>query len=787
MSGSGQLVLLTFIAFFFFSATVGAQVKLRPDELRASHVRKSIEDGVNFLVRMARTRQDNWDSINDWPGGGTGLVTLALLNCGVSPESNEISSALRHFSQTPSGAERSTYVVSLRVMCIVAAGESGKRYRRLLEEDVQWLVDQQLDNGGWSYSNRHGGGGDMSNSQFALLALHDARVAGVAIERRVWERADRYWRETLYDRSQGSFGYSGPTSTNGARTCAGISSLIIIRENLDRAADHLVGGRVVCCGDDPVDKQLQAAMQWLASNFRVNGNPRPGGMDNGKYYYLYGMERAGRLSGQRFFGTHDWYREGATELVSDQSKRLVGSWANPSGHLENMEEVASSLALLFLSKGLRPVLFGRYELPESGLGQLHPTGLHYMTRQVEQAWNIPLNWQTVDATKADVNDLRESPVLFISGRDEIRLNAQQKSELKRYIESGKFVFAEACQGDGCGDNVAFDRSFRELMAELFPESRLEPLGVDHPVWNAHFQIRQPDAGWPLLGLQACCRTSVVFCPRNLSGYWQLDRPGIFEDCPEAVQKQIGYCRQIGVNVAAYATNRVLEEKLDVNELGDSVVESLTGRALVFPKLRLGGGDDDAASAWGNIQDFVASESSLQIDREKRFVSPNLEQMSDYTMLFSHGRQRFNLGPEQREAIRQYIDNGGFLFVDTICSSPDFADAFRREMAQIFPDHSLQPIPPEHPLWNDSKFGFPLAKDRVELRHPDSQAANGYRAEMTVPKLEGIEIEGRMVVIFSPFDLSCAMENASASNCEGYKRDDAAKIATNVILYRMRAD
>ena len=38
-------------------------------------------------------------------------------------------------------------------------------------------------------------------------------------------------------------------------------------------------------------------------------------------YYLYGMERAGRLSGQRFFGDHDWYREVAEYLVAYQGRR----------------------------------------------------------------------------------------------------------------------------------------------------------------------------------------------------------------------------------------------------------------------------------------------------------------------------------------------------------------------------------------------------------------------------------------------------------------------------------
>ncbi len=74
-----------------------------------------------------------------------------------------------------------------------------------------------------------------------------------------------------------------------------------------------------------------------------------------KYYYLYGMERAGRLAGVRFFGPHDWYREGAEELVHDQNP-LSGFWR---GANQENELVATSFALLFLAKGAAPVLINK--------------------------------------------------------------------------------------------------------------------------------------------------------------------------------------------------------------------------------------------------------------------------------------------------------------------------------------------------------------------------------------------------------------------------------------------
>jgi hypothetical protein len=53
-----------------------------------------------------------------------------------------------------------------------------------------------------------------------------------------------------------------------------------------------------------------------------------------------------------------------------------------------------------------------------------------------------------------------------------------------------------------------------------------------------------------------------------------------------------------------------------------------------------------------------------------------------------------------------------------------------------------------------------------------------------PKLEGIRIGDRWAVIFSPYDLSCALEKQNSLECTGYDRDDAEKIALNVLLYSL---
>ena len=89
-------------------------------------------------------------------------------------------------------------------------------------------------------------------------------------------------------------------------------------------AQENADGTPKCCDrQTPSDRTLRRGVNWLSQHFLANHNP--GMRDEWLLYYLYGLERAGRLSGQRFFGKHDWYREGVRYLLQAQSPR-DGSW-----------------------------------------------------------------------------------------------------------------------------------------------------------------------------------------------------------------------------------------------------------------------------------------------------------------------------------------------------------------------------------------------------------------------------------------------------------------------------
>jgi hypothetical protein len=166
------------------------------------------------------------------------------------------------------------------------------------------------------------------------------------------------------------------------------------------------------------------------------------------------------------------------------------------------------------------------------------------------------------------------------------------------------------------------------------------------------------------------------------------------------------------------------------------------------------------------------------------ISPTQAELANYPFIFMHGRNKFSFTKEQRQALRDHLEYGGFIFADSICASPAFTDSFREEMQTIL-GNPLTPIDPRHDIWTNQRFGYRI--DRLTLRTKDPSAPGGFREEQRPPEFEGAEINGRLAVVFSPRDLSCALENTKHSQCTGYTREDAIKVGTNVLLYSLLSD
>ncbi len=788
-------------------------------------VRKVIESSKAFL-RRSQNKDGSWPNVA-LGGDPTALCALALLNAGEKLDSPTIQRALEYIRKRKLV---NTYAVSLELMVLCAA--EPRTDAAQIVQRAKWLVDLQIKTGNtagmWDYGKSRPGRGDNSNSQFALLGLYEAERAlkrlktPSPIPTSTWTLALEHWMRSQND--NGSWGYMDKGEDGyGSMTCAGIASIIIAAGQLQGSSATLAGDTVKCCAterDNEPARRVKRGLDWLGNGatFAANKGLRQGAY----YYYMYALERVGRMTARRFIGESDWYREGIKELLRRPNRQYVFEPGNVHG--EHDPHVATSFALLFLAKGNRPILIGK--LKYGGRGgedwNHHSSDALVLTQFVEEKWHRDLSWYVIDANVATADDYQQAPVIYINGsqglpfmRDPAQA-AKVGKALREYIDRGGFIYAEAC----CDNSAEFDRDFRAFMKgpvfENVGGNDFQDVLGDHEVWfyegqskemiermRALYGGRRSDGdGW-LEEIRRGCRTAVIYCSRPPkpqdpnavapSCYWEL-QAGIGRDgrLPDAVNANVAASLELGVNIMAYATGRKVKDKLKTLADEAAAPNVTSERAILDIRQAIYDGTWNAApGALKRIQRELQRQAGIPVPTDRREIEILDPKLSDHHLIFLHGRNSFKFSDKQREQLRQYVERGGTIMADAVCASPPFDQAFREEMQQIFKGRELKAIPADHKLFTEEAGGFDL-KDKVKLRLPsrigEPGAAPGQPprvAEHETPKLEGIAFEnGRYGVIYSKYDLSCSLEGQQSAKCPGYDSDDAAKIAVNIVLYSM---
>ncbi len=776
---------------------VNAQPK-KEDPL-AEKVRQSIRDGVKYLRDQGK--DGNWEtevSSKLFPGGWTALAVLALLNAIDEPLKDPVvMSGIRTLRELKAN---STYTVSLQTMVFAQAGQKEDKER--IQKNVDWLLETRMENG-WTYNRERMKGGvpDGSNTQYALLALHEGRRAGATVDPKVMKEI-----ETMYVRLQnkntGSWEYSSFEGLTGGRftmTTAGACGLLITGMNLEQEHKNLeADGSDKKCGKYDDNVPLARGLKWLGDRF-------PAKMESSRlmeqqlvppFYCLYGLERAGRLSGQRYLGDKDWYRIGCEFLVANQSKE--GYWkgtvlgTNVPG--EPWPVVATSFSLLFLSKGRTPVLWTKLawgEREERGWNNKHNDARNlteFASRELFK--NQPLAWQVFDvrghdATTKDsrlqlAEELLQSPIAFLSGHY-LKLDAKQTDVLREYMANGGFLFAEAC----CNDKE-FDRDFRKLMQDLYPGSELTPIPDGHPVWSARFPLVRGQP-FQLLGIQQGCKTVVVYSPQALAGYWEANTFETNDKDKDRGKKAF----QLGANVIAYATG--LEppkpKGYEIPIARDSKREHIERGYLKVAQLHYepknGSEWQPAPKAMRNLME-ECRKVGIDTVLETRAISPLDENVVDYRFLYAHGRNGIKVSPtEQLKTLRFHLEeNGGLLFADACCGSKEFDESFRKLIEALFPNTKLEPIPLSDDLFSKELNGVAITSVRCRREGPDGKTPDT-EFRTVAPALEGIKIKGRWVVIYSKYDIGCALEKHTSSDCKGHDYESAVLLGKAAVLYSLK--
>lgn len=159
--------------------------------------------------------------------------------------------------------------------------------------------------------------------------------------------------------------------------------------------------------------------------------------------------------------------------------------------------------------------------------------------------------------------------------------------------------------------------------------------------------------------------------------------------------------------------------------------------------------------------------------EKALGEVDLES-GNVPVLYRTGHTEFSFSDGERTRLRNYLLRGGMLIFDACCGQKAFADSARREIAAILPDQKLKPIPADHPIFNCYYQNAGIVRF-TPISGLSSPGPSG---------IEGVEVGCRLLIAFSPHDLSCGwdMHTHTISGNTYVESEDALKIGANYIAY-----
>jgi uncharacterized protein DUF4159/prenyltransferase/squalene oxidase-like repeat protein len=715
---------------------------LKSDVDLSTEIQTSVQKGVKVLL----SEQGANGSWVQHPGY-TALALLTLLKSGMDPARDECQKAAAFIA---SAELARTYDVALTALALDEVDR--RKYRPVIDGCVRYLQDKQLNNGMWDYRKHVSGqnvsqagqsavDGDHSNTQFALLGLIAAHKAGIAMHPGVLDRSRRHWE--MSQNSDGGWGYGssrGQSQSYGSMTAAGVASLFLLGNDLYSQTEK--------CGVYVENDRIGRGLEWLGHNWSVTMNPGAKGGLAEPYYFLYAVERIGVLTGLKYIGSHDWYREGAAFLVKDQ--RADGSWGRRLYGLSD-----TCFAVLFLAKGPAPILLSK--LRWEGKGLIHRQDARHWAEAAEPILRQRLSYQILDK-RAPVSDWLKAPLLFINGHTAPTFTPEERESLKTFIRQGGVLVAEAC----CS-SPDFDRGFRQEMAALYPEKRIVPLPSSHPIYTIRHQIR--DSKETFLQGFTGCRTSVFYSPRGFTCAVDLGNN----------TNDIGF--RLAVNAALYATgNQKLsdERQVEVKIAAETArqADAVQRGAFQIAQIKHDGDWNPDASVVPNILRHLKDNTRLRVSFARDAVPFSHAGLFDYSALFVTGHAGFTWAEEDVRNLRAYLKKGGFILAESCCGNSAFDRSFREFMRAVFPENKLSVLPLDHRVYTFGRDPKTIqVREIVRKENPD----------LAGPSLEGVTVDGTTVVFYSRFALGCSIEDHPCADCRGYTRAGAFDLVTRILL------
>ena len=371
----------------------------------------------------------------------------------------------------------------------------------------------------------------------------------------------------------------------------------------------------------------------------------------------------------------------------------------------------------------------------------------------------------------------ELPLLYITGWTPMpALSDDVLDKLRRYLFDGGTLVVHA----QCG-RPEFTESARRELNRLFPDRQLGPLDSDSPLFRSYFRISQMrvrennkplEMKTPYLeAIYIGCRPAVMFSPVDLNCSWDVEASPI--DGGLLYHQEDGLA--LGVNVITYVLADLKYARAFATEKIYHQQNEKTRDQLVIGQIRHAGDWDPTPHGLPNLMKYLAAHTTLNVQFKRETVNLAEDQAFNHVVLYMTGLRDFKFTPSEVERLKTYLSSGGVLLADAAGGGKAFDAAFRRELKRVLPATELKLIPLDSPV-----FTAPLKIKTVDY----TEAVKAAEPDLNAPSLLGVNIDGALAVVYSPYSLRNGWEQIAYPYNLGYADEDALRLGVNILSYAL---
>jgi len=198
----------------------------------------------------------------------------------------------------------------------------------------------------------------------------------------------------------------------------------------------------------------------------------------------------------------------------------------------------------------------------------------------------------------------------------------------------------------------------------------------------------------------------------------------------------------------------------------------------FTRLKYDSGDWDVdARMPSNVITSLIDYTTLRVDPTEHVVALSDPRMLEAPLCYLAGHKLVEFNAAERQNFVRYVRNGGFVFVDDCNHDIDglFAKSFEAQMAKLFGPAALKKLPNTHALYR-SFFRFPDGPPATGFE------LNGWGDDLVHDYLKGIEVDGRLGVLYSNKDYGCEWDYDWRN--KRFLAEDNTRFAVNIVMYAL---